>query len=284
MTPSPLAAATNILKGAGIGMAELVPGISGGTVALIVGIYEKALHTGNALIDAARARSRSALGAVDWSFLLAIGVGMVGALFLLSGPIHSFVEGHPLVAKGLFLGMVAASLSVPLRMIGVTEIRRRLPVLLPVFALCAALSFIATGFTSDPVHNPPLPAIFFAAMIAVCALVLPGLSGSFLLLALGLYKPIMGSLSNREWDVIAVFVLGAALGVVAFVKVLNAMMRDHHTMTLTVMAGLMLGSLRALWPWEGPLPGADLSVWGAILAGAAIVVAVLIAGQRRGAA
>lgn len=281
MTPSPLAAAANIIKGACIGMAELVPGISGGTVALIVGIYEKALHTGNTLIDAARTRSRQSLRAVDWPFLLSIAVGMVGAIFLLSGVIHAFVEGHPSVAKGLFLGMVAVSLSVPLRMIGSAEIHRRAPILLPVFALCAALSFFATGFTSEPVSNPSLIVVFFAAMIAVCALVLPGLSGSFLLLAMGLYQPVMGSLSNREWSVIAVFALGALVGVVAFVKVLDKMMRDHHTMTLTVMAGLMLGSLRALWPWAGPVPGTELSVWVAIVLGAGIVAGVLFLDKRK---
>ncbi|MDP9850931.1 DUF368 domain-containing protein [Corynebacterium lowii] len=262
-------------------MAELVPGISGGTVALIVGIYEKALHTGNALIDAVRTRSREALRAVDWPFLIAVGVGMLGAIFLLSGVIHSFVEGQPQVSKALFLGMVAASLSVPLRMIGLAEIRRRSLVLAPVFLLCAALSFLATGFTSEPVDNPSLIVVFFAAMIAVCALVLPGLSGSFLLLAMGLYQPVMGSLSDREWSVIVVFALGAMTGLVAFVKVLDKMMRDHHTMTLTVMAGLMLGSLRALWPWETVVPGTELSVWIALLIGASIVTTIIVVGNKK---
>nr|WP_255476848.1 MULTISPECIES: DUF368 domain-containing protein [unclassified Corynebacterium] len=256
-------------------MAELVPGISGGTVALIVGIYQRALHAGNALIAAARSRSFPALRAVDWPFLLSIGLGMVGAIFFFSGWIHSFVEGHPRIAKGLFLGMVSVSLIVPLRMIGLGEIRRRITLILPVFALCAVASFLATGFTAEPVADPSLLVVFFGAMIAVCALVLPGLSGSFLLLTLGLYQPVMGALHHREWDAIAVFILGAAVGLAAFIQLLEKMLRDHHTMTLTVMAGLMLGSLRALWPWDGPMPDAGAPVWAAIALGAAIVGGIL---------
>ncbi|PFG28816.1 DUF368 domain-containing protein [Corynebacterium renale] len=285
---SPLTAVGNLVKGALIGMAELVPGISGGTVALIVGIYERALHNGNLLIDAVKDRSAQKFKEVDWPFLIAIALGMVGAVFGMSTVMHSFVENYPEISKGLFLGMVAVSILVPLGMVDPREAKAKRLKLVILFALGALAAFFGTGFTSTPHENPSLIMIFFAAMVAVCALILPGLSGSFLLLAMGLYSPVMESLSNREWDVILVFVLGAVVGVTCFVKFLDWLLSTHRTVTLIFMAGLMLGSLRALWPWQtdhadllAPY-GNQLPVWFAVAVGALAVAGLLFYDYRQG--
>lgn len=273
---TPLAVILNLVRGALIGMAELVPGISGGTVALVVGIYERALNAGNQLIKRQFAK-------VDWWFLIAVGIGMVTAVFTMSTVLVNFVEGYPELSRGLFLGMVAVSILVPIGMMDPRDLRRKLPVALPVFLISAVVAFFATGFTSAPQENPSLVIIFFAAAVAVCALVMPGISGSFLLLALGLYSPVMGSLSNREWDVIIVFILGALLGIILFVRGLTWILENHRTLTLTVMSGLMLGSLRALWPWQtgdaGLLaPGGNAgAVVGMIVLGAAVVAVFIVA-------
>jgi len=273
---TPLAFVVNLIRGALIGMAELVPGISGGTVALVVGIYERALNAGNQLM-------KRQFRAVDWPFLIAVGVGMVTAVFTLSTVLHDFVENSPEYARGLFLGMVIVSIWVPVAMMDPRDVRRRGVMLIPLFLVAAVVGFLATGFTSTPQTDPSLIVIFFAASIAVCALVMPGISGSFLLLAMGLYTPIMGSLSNREWDVILTFMAGALLGVTLFIKGLTWALTKHRSITLTVMAGLMLGSLRALWPWQddnaGLLAPGDnaLAVFGMTLIGAAVVAAFIVA-------
>ena len=273
---TPLAFVVNLIRGALIGMAELVPGISGGTVALVVGIYERALNAGNQLM-------KRQFRAVDWPLLIAVGLGMVTAVFTLSTVLHDFVENSPEYARGLFLGMVIVSIWVPVAMMDPRDMRRRGAVLIPLALVAAAIGFLATSFTSTPQTDPSLIVVFFAASIAVCALVLPGVSGSFLLLAMGLYTPIMGSLSDREWDVILTFLAGAVLGIVLFIKGLTWALTSHRTITLTVMAGLMLGSLRALWPWQNDdaqllAPGDNaLAVFGMTLIGAAVVAVFIIA-------
>ncbi|MDO5668969.1 MAG: DUF368 domain-containing protein [Corynebacterium sp.] len=273
---TPLHILANVIRGGLIGMAELVPGISGGTVALVVGIYERALNTGNQLL-------RREFGKVDWFFLIAVGVGMVLAVFSLSTVLHNFVENSPEYARALFLGMVAVSIWVPLAMMDPRDLRRRAGMVIPLFLGAAVIGFLGTSFVSAPREDPALPIVFFAAAIAVCALVLPGISGSYMLLAVGLYTPIMGALSNREWPVIATFAAGALVGIALFVKILTWALEKHRTVTLTLMAGLMLGSLRSLWPWQSAnadllSPGDNvLAVLGLVVLGGAVVATFIIA-------
>ncbi|HCD4228515.1 TPA: DUF368 domain-containing protein [Corynebacterium striatum] len=248
----------NAIRGALIGSAELVPGISGGTVALIVGIYERALHNANFLIS-------GRLKKVEWGFLASVAVGMFAAVFGFSTILQNFVENQVSVSNALFLGMVAVSIFVPLTMIDRDERFKFSSIV--AFIVSAAAVFFVTGFTSDPVENPSLIVVFFAAMVAVCALVLPGVSGSLILLTMGLYQPIIGAVSDREMSTIAVFALGALCGLAAFVKVLNYLLDNHRGPTLAAMAGFMLGSLRALWPW-----GADQD------ASSGLIVVMLILG------
>lgn len=245
----------NALRGFLIGMAELVPGISGGTVALVVGVYERALDAAMDLMGLAKAvvKDRSSLKdrfrQLDWILLLPIGAAMVIAVFTMSGVLSTFVTDYPEVSRSLFLGMVAMSIVVPLRMVYQPDLKAK-PWVWLLFIVGAVATFIGTGFTAAPREDPALLTIFFAAAIAVIALVMPGVSGSFLLLALGLYAPIMSSLSNREWDVIGTFLIGAIVGLILFVRTLQWLLSQHRTVTLVTMAGLMLGSLRALWPWQ----------------------------------
>lgn len=264
----------NILRGALIGSAELVPGVSGGTVALIVGIYERALHNANLLL---KAKFRE----VEWIFLLTIGVGMFAAVFGLSGILSSFVEGTPDVARALFFGMVAVSIIVPLMMMIDEDLSKKKGPAIITFLIAAGLVAFVTGFTSEPNRDPSLIAVFFAAAIAVCALVLPGVSGSLILLTLGLYNFVIGSVSDRDLTVLAVFAAGALTGLVAFVKVINYLLDQHRTLTLVAMAGLMVGSLRAIWPWQGDGDANFLTLILMMLLGAAIVAAFVIADRTQ---
>lgn len=220
----------DIARGAAIGAAELVPGVSGGTIALILGIYEKALAQGDLLLRSPKK--------VDWRFLLSVAIGMLGAVFLLSKPLHFFVVEYPQLANALFFGMVAASLRVPITM-------AQRPHIIPGL-IAAALTFFSVGASAQ--LTPSHLTIFFAAMVAICALVLPGVSGSFILLALGLYEPVIGAVANHNFTTLGVFAAGALLGIVFFVRGLNWALEHHRDLTLWIMAGLMLGSLRVLWP------------------------------------
>ena len=262
----------NAIRGALIGMAELVPGISGGTVALIVGIYERALHNANDLIS-------GRFKEVEWGFLISVAVGMFLAVFGFSSLLHSFVENQVSLSSSLFLGMVLVSIIVPLSMLS----RRTSPSAIISFVVAAIAIFFVTGYTSDPMDNPSYIVIFLAAMIAICALVLPGVSGSLMLLTMGLYQPIIGAVSDRNFAVIGVFALGALCGLAAFVKVLNYLLDTHRDPTLAAMAGFMLGSLRALWPWGADQDASTPLILLMIVLGGIIVAAFIVADARKAA-
>lgn len=292
--PGPVEAVGNVLRGALIGMAELVPGISGGTVALVVGVYPRLLNTGAHIVDGLRSavlgkeravRTRAAFRHADWWLLGALALGMFAMVFTMAGVLGDFVENQPELSSGLFLGMVAASIAVPLGM--ARETRGGRPWVLGLFLLVsAALAFTLTSLPRGEVSDPSYLLVFVAASVVICALVLPGMSGSFLLMAMGLYVPTMNAVSDRNLVYIAVFAAGALVGIALFVKVLDRMLTDFRKPTLIVMVGLMLGSLRALWPWRddetGALfaPGDDWPVVVAAVVVGALIVAVVVVFER----
>ncbi len=250
-----------------VGMAELLPGISGGTIALITGIYERLIDSGAQVVSAVRAlvfgpdRRRAAaaqLREVEWMLLISVAVGMVTIVLTLAGLIETLVSENAELARGLFFGLVAASIAVPLRLIPRTPTSwgRRLAGA-AVFAVAAVAAFASVSLAGSTVEaEPPLWVVFFAATIAVCALVLPGVSGSFFLLAIGLYSPTLRAVDDRDLGYLAVFAAGALLGLVTIVRVMKWLLDHHRRLTLLAMSGLMLGSLRALWPWQ-VVPGGD---------------------------
>lgn len=284
----------NALRGFLIGVVELIPGVSGGTVALVVGVYERALQAISdifSVLKSAVTGPRENVGArvkgLDWLLIIPAGLAMVFAVFAMAGPLTTFVTEYEQTSRALFFGMVVVSISVPLSMVYKPDLKSK-PWVWILFAVGAVLAFIGTGFTAAPVEQLNLVIVFFAAMVAVMALLLPGLSGSFLLLAMGLYAPVMGAVADRDWAVIGTFVLGALVGVALFARVLRWLLSVHRTVTLVTMAGLMLGSLRALWPWQDadanlllPADATDaLSVIGWVLLGAALVGVMLFAERR----
>lgn len=246
----------NAVRGGLIGSAELVPGISGGTVALVTGAYERVLFNANRLLDAVKAFATDRpegirkFKAVDWTMLLPMAIGMVLMVFALAGIIGTFVEDHPVPAKALFLGMVAVSVLVPLLMIDTADLKRRLPKAVPLFIVGGLFTFFATGLSSSTNNDPNLLLVFIAAAVAVCALILPGVSGSFFLYAIGIYSATLAAVSDLNLAYIAVFGLGALTGLVLFVRVMEYLLEKHRTLTLFTMTGMLLGSLRALWPWQ----------------------------------
>lgn len=261
----------NLIRGALIGAAELSPGISGGTVALIIGIYERALHNADKIVKRKFAQ-------VEWLFIAFIGLGMVATVFGLSGIISTFVAENFSLSHSLFAGMVLISVWVPFSMIDKQD--RRNPKYY-LFALASAVFiFIVTGFTSNQVEDPNLFFVFLAAAVAICALVMPGASGSLVLLMLGMYEPVLRAVSELDIAVILVFMAGAMCGVVFIVRFLNYMLENHRSPTLFVMTGFLLGSLRALWPFGEDQDASLMPMIGMFVLGIAIVLAFLIADYR----
>lgn len=286
---SPFQHLINLIVGALIGIAETLPGISGGTVALVTGIYERAVRNGDALLHlfrmllTNRSEVKGAAKKVEWVFLGTVGVGMVVAVLSVVNITHAFVENSPETARALFLGMVFTSLFVPLKAIDRADLATKRVPAIGLFFLATIGVFLLTGMTSAEKTDPSMVVVYCAAAIAICALVLPGISGSFILLALGLYQPIMGAIAAFDIKVMLVFIAGAITGLALFIKLLKYMMETHHTLTMVAMAGFMLGSLRALWPWQDAnanlLPPGDNLLWiifvffiGVVAAGAIMIL------------
>lgn len=281
----------DLLRGFLIGLTELVPGVSGSTVAMILRAYTTLILSANHVVRSGRGllRGRTAvfrkeLSRVDFRFVLPLGVGMVAALFLLAGPIHDLVESYPLSALGLFFGIVVIGIAAPLQLV---DWRGQLkPVHGILFLVGAVAAFLLTGLAADGSNDSPsYIVVFLAAAVAICALVIPGVSGSFLLLAMGLYSPTLLAVSELDLVYISVFGLGACVGLISIVQVLVAALGRAPHLTVAVMAGLMAGSLRALWPWA---PGSGTYTSGEILGpiafmgiGAVFVVITMLLTRRR---
>ena len=246
----------NLLRGFLIGTAEVIPGVSGGTIALIVGIYERIIGSAASAVEAfallLRGKLQEAKVAarqIDWLLVLPVLVGMFAAIFAAAAAIEPLLERQPENMRGLFAGLILVSLLVPYRMVGASW--RAADYLLGLIA--AAISFVFASLPKQEVADPALALVFLAAAVAVCALVLPGVSGSFLLLAIGFYAPTIDAVNDFDFGYLSVFVLGAIVGLAMFSTALRWLLVNQRRITLVVMTGLMLGSLRSLWPWQDNL-------------------------------
>ena len=280
----------DVLRGALIGAAEVVPGVSGGTIALVIGLYETLIGSAGHLVSAGRfavtghrPRARLELAQVRWGVVLPVGLGMVTAVVVGAWLLEPVLEEHPVGARAVFAGLILASLVVPFRMVG-----RWTPRLALLTVAGAVAAFVLTGLPPGSIDDPSLLVVLAAAAVAICALVLPGVSGSFLLLTFGLYESTLGAVNDRDLAYLGAFALGALIGLSLFVKVLQHLLEHHHAPTLAVMTGLMAGSLRALWPWQTDhrqllAPSGDVgTVVLLVLAGASAIVVLLVVEARFG--
>lgn len=287
--------ALDAVRGAMIGTVETVPGVSGGTVALVVGLYETLIGSAGNLISGVkdsvlglffgaekkqqrRLAARENLSRVDWWTLAGVAVGMVAALVVMAKLMEHWIEQYPIQTSALFFGMVLACVYVPFARVSRWRGRDALYLIAAAVItwLIVAQPQSAGGFEPNPVQ------IILAAAVAVSALVLPGLSGSFLLLTFGMYETTLGAVNDRDLAYLGLFILGAALGLATVVKGLQWLLEHRHDVTLVVLTGVMIGALRGLWPWTsdtnqlqpvGESAGAALT---AGLIGFAVVVAMIV--------
>lgn len=234
-----------------MGAADVVPGVSGGTVALVFAIYETLVHqirlaatTGLRLLRLDLRGFLDGMRRLDWTFLLPLGAGIVLAVVTLAPTIEHLLDTRPEDTAAAFFGLVAASVVVAWQML-----RRRDNLRLVVMAVSAVVTFFVLGYRGGTISDPEWWQLLGAGALAICAMILPGISGSFILLMIGMYDAVLDAVNDRELAMVAVFAVGAAIGLAAFSSLLDRLLDRHHDTVLAALIGLMAGSLRVLWPW-----------------------------------
>ena len=237
------------LKGCAMGMADVVPGVSGGTIAFISGIYEELLDSirsvdATALRLLLRFRLAEFWRHINGRFLLPVLLGIAVAIFSLARLMTYLLTNHPIAIWSFFFGLIVASALLVARPIGRWDWRTVLA-----FAVGAAAAWWITVAT--PAETPDdWWFVMLSGAIAICAMILPGISGAFILLLLGKYQYIMHAVGEFDIPVIAVFVIGAAAGIISFSHLLSWLLKHWHDVTVAVLMGFMVGSLNKVWPWK----------------------------------
>lgn len=270
-----------------MGTADLIPGVSGGTVALVIGIYERLIdavrRVGAAIGEVIRGRlhvARGLIAGTEWGLLLPLLAGILSAVALLSGVLEDQLRRRPVLLASGFFGLVAGSVLLAWRMR-----RRGRPAHWVVMAGTTAVVFIALGGGgSGAVEEPSFLVFFGAGALAVCAMILPGISGSLILVIVGMYGPILAAVNDRDLLILVVFVAGAATGLGFFSQLLHWALSRFHDMVLSALVGLMAGSLRIVWPWPDGVSGAELEApgddWAVALLAALIGLGVVVVLSR----
>ncbi len=237
------------LKGVGMGAADVVPGVSGGTIAFITGIYEELLlsiklinleHLSLLL----KGEVKTFWQKINGNFLLSIAVGIAFSLLTLAKLMSFLLESYPIMVWSFFFGLIIASAIY----VG-KGIKRWNASTLIFLILGAAVAYFISSIS--PVEaNTSYWFVFLSGVIAICAMILPGISGSFILLLLGMYKYIMNALSDFNVLVIACFAMGAGIGIISFSNILSWLLKKYYNQTIALLAGFMIGSLNKIWPWK----------------------------------
>lgn len=232
-----------------MGTADLVPGVSGGSIALITGIYEKLLESINSIDKTALSllfsfKFRELWSHINGNFLLSLLLGIFTAILGLSKLIVYLMLTHPIPLWSFFCGLIIIAAIIILR-----DIKRWRAVTVIALILGTVLAYWITSL-------PPSESVdavwftFVAGAIAICAMILPGISGSFLLLIMGQYERILGAVSDRDFMVLGLFGLGCIVGLLSFSRVISWLLKRYHDLTIALLSGFMLGSINKLWPWK----------------------------------
>jgi putative membrane protein len=242
-----------VARGYLMGASDVVPGVSGGTMAFILGIYEE-------LIMSIRAAARppfwqallklripEALQAVNAAFLLAVLAGILLAIFTLAQGLEWLLVNHPVYLWSFFFGLVLAS---------IVAVSRRIPHWTPSLVLAtlagAIGAYIVVG--AVPVQTPESWwFLILSGALAICAMILPGISGSFILVLLGKYQYVLSAVNQRDFVTVGLVAIGAVIGLISFAQILGWLFKRYHDITVAILIGLLIGSLRKIWPWKNVL-------------------------------
>ncbi len=238
------------LQGIAIGSANAIPGVSGGTLALVFGIYEQLISSIKALANKAfwqalvKLKLADAFKIVNGGFLSILILGALLALLSLARGLEWGFKTYPIYILSFFFGLILASVLPVSR-----YIKNWRPRTLIAFALGTLTGFILVGLS--PTHLPNTwPFLFFSGAIAASAMIVPGISGAFILVLLGNYEYILGAVNQRDFGAITIVGLGAVVGLLSLSQLLSWLFKRYHDTTLALLAGFMLGSLRKIWPWK----------------------------------
>jgi putative membrane protein len=238
------------VRGVAMGAADIVPGVSGGTMAFIFGIYEelitsiKTIGQRNFLDAVLHLRLREAFSLINWTFLIPLGLGVVAAIFALSGLLEYFLTHQPVYLWSFFFGLIIASVIVIAGRIKRWSIGLVAAVLLGTVGTYMLVSLV-------PAQTPETWWFYLlTGALASAAMILPGISGAYILVMLGKYQSVLSAVNQRDFLTLGLIAVGAAIGLVTFAQILSWLFKRYHDLTVAVLIGLLLGSLRKVWPWK----------------------------------
>ena len=238
-------------KGACMGAADVIPGVSGGTIAFLMGIYQELLDSiksvnGEAFKLLFKGKIADFWKHINGNFLLSIFAGILVSVFSLARLMKYLLEFHPIQLWSFFFGLILASAIYILKGLDKWSIQNIISLLVGV----GLASFICVA---SPAQTPDaLWFVFLSGAIAICAMILPGISGSFILLLLGKYAFVMTAVTDLNIPVLAVFALGCGIGIISFSHFLSWLLKKFYMLTIALLSGFMLGSLLKVWPWKVP--------------------------------
>ncbi|WP_346854897.1 DUF368 domain-containing protein [uncultured Draconibacterium sp.] len=240
---------TLVLKGMGMGAADVVPGVSGGTIAFITGIYEELINSIKSInINAIKlfftGKFAEFWKAINGTFLLSVFIGIGISVVSLAKGLEFLLNHYPILVWSFFFGLIIASAIYVARSIKKWDLGTVVAGILGI-----AVAYLITVI-SPAEANTSYWFIFVSGAIAICAMILPGISGSFILVLLGMYKFILEAVGDVNIAVIGTFMVGAAVGIISFSNVLSWLLKKYHNLTIAVLAGFMVGSLNKVWPWK----------------------------------
>ncbi|KAB1065049.1 DUF368 domain-containing protein [Salibacter halophilus] len=237
------------IRGMGMGAADVVPGVSGGTIAFITGIYEELIETINKFdLNTFKVLREQGLAAawnhVNGNFIVSLLLGIGISVVSLAKAITYLLENHPIPIWSFFFGLVAASIWFVAKQVK----KWTFPPILT-FIIGASIAYYITilSATQGPISYPYY---FLSGMVAICAMILPGISGSFILLLMGSYKAVLDAVHERDFAIIATVGAGAIIGLLSFSRLLKWMFHKYHDATIALLSGFLLGSLNKIWPWK----------------------------------
>lgn len=237
------------LKGMGMGAADVVPGVSGGTIAFISGIYEELIASIksislNTLKILRKNGFNAAWKSINGSFLLAVFSGIFFSIFTLTKLIKYLLENEPVAVWSFFLGLIIASVYFVGKQIKTWDVKT-----VGALVVGTVVAFWITTISSEAsVGNKAF--FFISGMIAICAMILPGISGSFILLLLGSYYAVLNAVHDKDFLILGIFALGCLVGLLAFSRLLDFLFKRFKEVTLAVLTGFLIGSLNKIWPWK----------------------------------
>ncbi|MCB8943539.1 MAG: DUF368 domain-containing protein [Ardenticatenaceae bacterium] len=238
------------LRGICMGASDIVPGVSGGTMAFILGIYEELIDSirtvgqPNFIQAVLRFRLKEAFQILNWQFLISVALGIFIAIFTLAQGLEWLLLNQPVYLWSFFFGLVLASVFTVSK-----RVKRWTPSLVTAMAVGAVGAFILVGLV--PAQTPDAWwFLILSGALAICAMILPGISGAFILVLLGKYQFVLNAVNERDFLTLIFVAIGAGLGLVTFAQILGWLFKRYHDGTVAVLIGLMVGSLRKIWPWK----------------------------------